>query len=579
MVGPPGIELGRLSQLVGPPGIELGKALTLVGPPGIELGRSPRWLSTDRIGKRLSYIELTIFILYTARNQCPVHCGGSRSCGGQTTRLPPRRTGFDSRRGSLQDSHVWESCWTMPLAGGISRVSPVPSLLHSGAAQCSPHLRVGYSYASKVKKRGSDTRYTNHALLAPHRSGRLFTALSNAVAMEGWLPMINRPRLRHVTTRATGFVVERHAPRKRFFTGPASPLSRIHDLTCSKTFQSWSPRDRFRREYRQGEQEISEKNSLSTASSGRIPTRENPGVTRPGIEPGHMTNIPGPIGSQLASPCTRKIGPALSPHFVQDVPCTRSCARNSRARTASRASLSLVLQLCDPCLRKCREQDKMYIQQTSGHSRQYFNKQTISRLRLQCTTGANEKSLQYTNGGTRSVDWPARQEIVAVSECPGERTAARRGVSGDLGREYGVRDCGARWLRVSLLASHQGDVVSIRGPTMSLVCGFYRGYPVPPPFHSGAAPYSHQSPSSALKTSMQLWLNERVRPRSNVFVTAYLARTFSVRANKGTVRTVVVLWAGGDVARGLRYSGEAVLFLATRRRWTCARRRGKAPSI
>ncbi|KAJ8880856.1 hypothetical protein PR048_017328 [Dryococelus australis] len=38
--------------------------------------------------------------------------------------------------------------------------------------------------------------------------------------------------------------------------------------------------------------------------------------------------------------------------------------------------------------------------------------------------------------------------------------------------------------------------------TMPLVCGFLGDLPFPPPLHSGAAPYSHQSPSSALKTSL-----------------------------------------------------------------------------
>ncbi|KAJ8872782.1 hypothetical protein PR048_026398 [Dryococelus australis] len=38
--------------------------------------------------------------------------------------------------------------------------------------------------------------------------------------------------------------------------------------------------------------------------------------------------------------------------------------------------------------------------------------------------------------------------------------------------------------------------------TMPLVGGFSRGSPVSPPLHSGAAPYSLQSPSSALKTSL-----------------------------------------------------------------------------
>ncbi|KAJ8878903.1 hypothetical protein PR048_019506 [Dryococelus australis] len=44
----------------------------------------------------------------------------------------------------------------------------------------------------------------------------------------------------------------------------------------------------------------------------------------------------------------KKIGPALSHHFVEDVPCTRTCARNSRARSASRAGLALILHRVKP---------------------------------------------------------------------------------------------------------------------------------------------------------------------------------------------------------------------------------------
>ncbi|KAJ8897666.1 hypothetical protein PR048_003016 [Dryococelus australis] len=66
----------------------------------------------------------------------------------------------------------------------------------------------------------------------------------------------------------------------------------------------------------------------------------------------------------------------------------------------------------------------------------------------------------------------------------------------------------------TLPASHQGDPGSIPGRatpdprmwelrwTMSLVGGFTWGSPASPSPHSGAAPYSLQSPSSALKISM-----------------------------------------------------------------------------
>ncbi|KAJ8890234.1 hypothetical protein PR048_009742 [Dryococelus australis] len=69
-------------------------------------------------------------------------------------------------------------------------------------------------------------------------------------------------------------------------------------------------------------------------------------------------------------------------------------------------------------------------------------------------------------------------------------------------------------MTVSLLASHKGNPGSIPGRVipdfrmwescrmMPLVSGFSRGSPVSPPLHSGATPYSSQSPSLVLKTSM-----------------------------------------------------------------------------
>ncbi|KAJ8868759.1 hypothetical protein PR048_030299 [Dryococelus australis] len=73
-------------------------------------------------------------------------------------------------------------------------------------------------------------------------------------------------------------------------------------------------------------------------------------------------------------------------------------------------------------------------------------------------------------------------------------------------------DCGT--CAVSPLAFHQGDPGSIPGRvspdlrmwesyrTMPLVGGSSRGSPISPPFSSGTAPYSPQSPSSALRTSL-----------------------------------------------------------------------------
>ncbi|KAJ8898092.1 hypothetical protein PR048_003452 [Dryococelus australis] len=70
---------------------------------------------------------------------------------------------------------------------------------------------------------------------------------------------------------------------------------------------------------------------------------------------------------------------------------------------------------------------------------------------------------------------------------------------------------GPRGRAVSPLASHQGDPGSILGritpyfrmwESCRTVSGFSRGSPVSPPSHSSAVPFSLQSPSSALKTTM-----------------------------------------------------------------------------
>ncbi|KAJ8868977.1 hypothetical protein PR048_030518 [Dryococelus australis] len=55
---------------------------------------------------------------------------------------------------------------------------------------------------------------------------------------------------------------------------------------------------------------------------------------------------------------------------------------------------------------------------------------------------------------------------------------------------------------VSPLAFHQGDPGSIPGRVTPVTTGFLGDMPFPPPFHSGAAPYPVQSPSSALDISM-----------------------------------------------------------------------------
>ncbi|KAJ8869021.1 hypothetical protein PR048_030567 [Dryococelus australis] len=74
------------------------------------------------------------------RSKIPSHSdivSRPRWFSGQTTRLAPRRSGFDSRVGSLPDSRGRESCRTMALVGG-SPVSPLA--FHSGAAPYSPRF-------------------------------------------------------------------------------------------------------------------------------------------------------------------------------------------------------------------------------------------------------------------------------------------------------------------------------------------------------------------------------------------------------------------------------------------------------
>ncbi|KAJ8882948.1 hypothetical protein PR048_014787 [Dryococelus australis] len=98
------------------------------------------------------------------------HIERPRCCGGQNTRLPFRRSGFYSP--PLPDFRMRGPRRTMPLVGGFPRGSPVSTALtfrrcsHNHLASPSSGLKtsmliVGWSCASKVKKRGSDTGDTN----------------------------------------------------------------------------------------------------------------------------------------------------------------------------------------------------------------------------------------------------------------------------------------------------------------------------------------------------------------------------------------------------------------------------------
>ncbi|KAJ8881445.1 hypothetical protein PR048_017926 [Dryococelus australis] len=89
--------------------------------PGIESG-SPWWETSAIITQppRPLWISLGSLTFTPHRYSRPIiRYEGPRWCRGQTTRLPPRRTGFAPQRGSLPDFRTWESCRTMPLVGGF----------------------------------------------------------------------------------------------------------------------------------------------------------------------------------------------------------------------------------------------------------------------------------------------------------------------------------------------------------------------------------------------------------------------------------------------------------------------------
>ncbi|KAJ8866156.1 hypothetical protein PR048_033680 [Dryococelus australis] len=205
-----------------------------------------------------------------------------------------------------------------------------------------------------------------------------------------------------------------------------------------------------------------------------VPTRKNLEVAHPGVEPGHMTSIQGPIGAQLASPCTRKIGPALSPHFVQDVPCMRTCAGNSRARSASRASLALILhrgvgvslveahggeavreicsQLCWVCVAGC-----VGVSLVEAHCGEAV-REICSELCWVCVAGCVGVSLVETHGGEAvreicsELCWVCVAGCVSVSLVEAHGGEAVREICSEL-----CWVCVAGGVGVSLVEAHGGE--------------------------------------------------------------------------------------------------------------------------
>ncbi|KAJ8873230.1 hypothetical protein PR048_026864 [Dryococelus australis] len=179
-----------------------------------------------------------------------------------------------------RDFHPWESCLTMSLVGGFSRESPVSSAL--AFWRCSirtPLILVDFQNlavkapSEKRRSRKGDTATRIKYAIAAKREALNWRAvfLSHCVILLLEISWENK-YLQHSATLI---------PRK---------LGEISSLMPG--IPTSSPiRDRM-----------------------ILVPNQDP------FTPGHMTSIQGPMGSQLASSCTRKIGPALSPHFVQNVP-------------------------------------------------------------------------------------------------------------------------------------------------------------------------------------------------------------------------------------------------------------------
>ncbi|KAJ8880697.1 hypothetical protein PR048_017167 [Dryococelus australis] len=100
-----------------------------------------------------------------------VRTAGPHLCGGKTTvivRLPPRRTGFNFRRGSSPDFHTWKSCRTMQMVGGFSFVESRPNIVPkalSASYLVSKALRELLTYSRDWKL--SDSRNASDTIAVP----------------------------------------------------------------------------------------------------------------------------------------------------------------------------------------------------------------------------------------------------------------------------------------------------------------------------------------------------------------------------------------------------------------------------
>ncbi|KAJ8890728.1 hypothetical protein PR048_010237 [Dryococelus australis] len=120
-------------------------------PTGIEPG-SPWWEANS--------------VTVTPLTLTPDSLRGRGVYSGLTTRFPPRRTGFDTRRGRFKIFACGDRAGTMQQAGGFSRGSPVSTSL---ACRCYSSLH--FSVLSNTELTGGQPFWSGGATVAERRSG------------------------------------------------------------------------------------------------------------------------------------------------------------------------------------------------------------------------------------------------------------------------------------------------------------------------------------------------------------------------------------------------------------------------
>ncbi|KAJ8895232.1 hypothetical protein PR048_000557 [Dryococelus australis] len=212
---------------------------------------------------------------------------GPRWISGQSTQLPPRRTGLNS--GGVAPRIF--TCGTMSLVSGFSGGSPVSPPLHSGAAPYSTRATLIGSQDLDVKSgpnlftplSPSDVAAFAFRSFRPRRSaGRGGEAASRGDRHTVPFDNVKAGWRQQLQLAPSGDSLVISAPAAMLPSRRRSLLaSLVGEPRASLLLRIWSGAGIKGR----GKREIPEKTRRPTASSGTIPTCENP-VTRPRIEPG-----------------------------------------------------------------------------------------------------------------------------------------------------------------------------------------------------------------------------------------------------------------------------------------------------